>query len=217
MLITPQLQERINLLSGLSNITGVVVEDVPVSWKNLIDDVDSVLFKISKETKTIDLIVPKSICMSSSAAMSDVNGIENLDRMINVLVDKVDFDHCIMCKSNEELESFYFLDPNDFLIKEIENVSVITNKTSEQQTLCDSINQLNFVKDVTLYDSLINNQYNLIGCNIFNIENPTLTTRYKVLVPKDLISDIEFHSNILTNLVKYYNDTVTDIPEQITP
>ena len=137
--------------------------------------------------------------------------------MINVLVDKVDFDHCIMCKSNEELESFYFLDPNDFLIKEIENVSVIINKTSEQQTLCDSINQLNFVKDVILYDSLINNQYNLIGCNIFSIENPTLTTRYKALIPKELVSDIEFHSNILTNLVKYYNDTVTDIPEQITP
>jgi hypothetical protein len=217
MLITPQLQERINLLSELSNITRVVVEDVPVSWKNLIDNVDSVLFKISKETKTIDLIVPKSICMSSSPAMSSASDIENLNRMINVLVDKVDFDHCIMCKSNEELESFYFLDPNDFLIKEIENVSVITNKTPDQQSLYNLLNELDFVRDVTFYYTLNNDSYALIGCNIFHTQSPTLTTRYKTLIPKHLFSDAELHSHIVEDLIKFSNTTITDIPEQITP
>ena len=46
--ITPELQEHINYLRGLSNITNVVIEPVPDDWKDQINNVDSVLFKIYK-------------------------------------------------------------------------------------------------------------------------------------------------------------------------
>lgn len=214
--ITPELQNRIDLIKSLQNITNVTVEDTPDVWKNLINNVDSVLFKISKSNKTIDLVVPKSICMSALPATNDVADTDKLDKIINALLDKSDFEHCVMCVSNEELETFYFLNPTTYVIEEIENVTIITQRTTEQQELFNLIGQLNFTKDITFYKVNNNDLYILIACIIFKLNEPNISTRYKVLIPNEVLVNLELHNTIVENIKNYYNTTVNDIPQQIT-
>jgi hypothetical protein len=222
--ITPELQEHINLLRGLTNITNVVIEPVPDGWKDQINNVDSVLFKIYKNEIYMDLVVPNSVCYDVIDEQIN-NEIGALDSLINSLIDKMSFDDCVMCVDNEKLESFYYMNPETGLIMEVENVISKNERTSEQEKLIELLHTVEFVREVFLYEVVNNSEHLLLACNIVNLQYsgeqescplgydycPPHGTRYKVLLPVSLTNDVDLHQNVVDELLKWYENTVNNI------
>lgn len=222
--ITPELQEHINYLRGLSNITNVVIEPVPDDWKDQINNVDSVLFKIYKNEIYMDLVVPNLICYG---AMSEViiNQKDSFDSLINVLINKMAFDDCVLFVDNEKLETFFYLNAETGVIGEVENVISKNERTTEQEKLIELLHTVEFVREVFLYEIVNNSDHLLLACNIVNLQYsgkqescplgyaycPPHGTRYKVLLSDIIINDVDLHQNVVDDLLKWYETTVNNI------
>lgn len=224
--ITPELQEHINLLRSLSNITNVVVLPVPDGWKDQINNVDSVLFKIYKNEIYMDLVVPSSVCCVAIDEQLKKE-IGALDLLINGLIDKMSFEDCVMCVNNEKLESFYYMNPESGLIIEIENVISKNERTPEQEKLIKLLYTVEFVREVFLYEVVNNPDHLLLACNIVNLQyfgeqcplgnlycSPQ-GARYKVLLPENLTNNEDLHHNVIDELLKWYDVTVQNASSQI--
>jgi hypothetical protein len=220
--ITPNIKKHIDFLKGLKNITNVEAKTVPLQWKQKINNVESIMFVIHKSNMYIDLVVPLSV----ADAPMDPTLTEHSDRlsmMINGLIDKTGYKDCIMCVNNDILESFYYMNPKNNIIEEVENVTIKTQLTFVEKNLVAYLLTLPFVEEVFLYEVANNPDHILIACNIINL-NYTGTescpldnlycsphgTRYKVLVPIDVLTDISLQKTVVDNLNTYYDTHAFD-------
>jgi hypothetical protein len=221
--ITKNIQAHINFLKNLPNITDVKVESVPSSWKEQIGNIDSIMFVIYKNNLSMDLVLP----LETANLPMDPYTLSNVDRLailINGLIDKSSSVDCIMCSNTEFFESFYYMNPKNNMIEEIENVHVKTQLSFEEKNLTAYLLTLPFVKEVFFYTIVNNPNHMLIACNIVNLGEAGKEVcplgyeycaphgaRYKVLVPIEVLIDISLQKTIIDSLVNYYDTTVSTV------
>jgi hypothetical protein len=219
--ITPELQEKLDLFGNLSNITNVVFDTVPDRWKDQINNIDSVLFKIYKNQSYIDFVVPKLICYSAiSEEFKKEIEFGSFDLLINRLIDNRSFD-------NSQMESFYYYNAQTGFIDEIDNVISKNERTPEQEKLIELFHTVEFVREVFLYEVVNNPDHILLSCNVVNsyysgepcplgnIYCSPQGLTYKVLVPHSLCNDVNLHQNVINDFLKWYHDTAPTASSQV--
>ena len=119
--VTKDLQDHIDFLKSISTVVNVEVDLVPTSWREQLNGIDSLLFKIFDNKNFIDLVVPKSICKSTISPYIIQNK-EKFEYVINGLLNTKNNEGCSLTKNNDYVESFFFLNPETNIIVNIDNV-----------------------------------------------------------------------------------------------
>lgn len=199
--ITKDLQDHINFLKSLSTVVNVEVDLVPISWRQQIDNIDSLLFKIYDDKNYIDLVVPKSICKSTISPYIIENK-EKLESIIKSFLNTKNDEMCLLTKNNDYVESFFFLNPETNIIVNIDNVVSPKEQTDIQKQLLKRINEFEFVKDPNLYEVYNNKENLLFSCTLLYDYIDSAT--YRFIIPKSVIDDISSHDESILNRIREY-------------
>lgn len=203
--VTKELQDHIDFLKSLSSIVNVEVNLVPNSWREQLNGIDSLLFKIFDNKNFIDLVVPKSICKSTISPYIIQNK-EKFEYVINGLLNTKNNESCLLTKNNDYVESFFFLNPETNIIVNIDNIVSPKEQTDIQKQLLKRINEFEFVKDPNLYEVYNNKENLLFSCTLLYDYIDSAT--YRFIIPKSVIDDISSHDESILNRIKeYYENT----------
>jgi len=214
--ITPNLQEHIDLFKNFTNVISVSVEDVPDRFKEQINNVDAVMFKITNNKENILLLIaPLVTCMNTVHPLL-IEKFENFDQQISGWFEKMEPHGCVLClANNDHIESFYFYDNIKDELREIDNAKQILETTEEMDLLINKLKSFGFVNDAKLYIPRLDSTSILIKCDIFKEEDPTIHTIYTVLYPYTVCIDVTMHEDIANSMLEFYNNTVHDAPRPI--
>jgi hypothetical protein len=213
--ITPNLQEHIDLFKKFTNVISVSVEDVPDRFKEQINNVDSLMFKITNNKKlVIKLIAPLESCMNPVHPLL-IKNFESFDVQMNGWFEKMEPHGCVLCLTdNDHVESFYFYDSVKDELKEVHNAVQIVETTEEMDLLIGKLKNFGFVNDVNLYTPVLDSESTLINCEVFDEEDPTIHTIYTVLYPYTIINDVSKHEDIANGLLNFYS-TIDEVPRPL--
>jgi len=213
--ITPNLQKHIDLFKKFTNVISVSVEDVPDRFKEQINNVDSLMFKITNNKKNILLLVaPLESCINTVHPLL-IENFKNFDTQINGWFEKMEPHGCVLClANNDHVESFYFYDNIKDELKEIHNAIKIVETTEEMDLLISKLKNFGFVDGVNLYTPILDSESILIKCEVFDEEDPTIHTIYTVLYPYTIVNDILKHEDITNSLLNFYS-TINEVPRPL--
>lgn len=206
--ITKDLQDHIDFLKSISTVVNVEVDLVPISWRQQLNNIDSLLFKIYDDKNYIDLVVPKSICKSTISPYIIENK-EKLESIIKSFLNTKNNELCLLTKDNNYIESFFFLNPETNIIVNIDNVVSPEEQTDVVKELLRRINQFEFIKDPNFYEIYKDEENLLFKCTVLYDYIDSAT--YRFIIPKSIIDDVTSHDESILNTIQdYYENTKSE-------
>jgi hypothetical protein len=214
--ITPNLQEKIDFFASMTSISSVEIDNTPIEYSQLIDNVECFMFKLFKDEHFIELVIPKIFC-SQPLPQEVIQNKNQLDMLMEGYLNKkscID-DDCTLCVNTNYLDSFYYLHPESDIIEQIHKATHITEKTVAQVQLVEKINELEFVENIKLYNNNIPD-YIIVDCEFKHTNNADIYTKYTGTYPIEACEDVEQHFKIVEKIKEYYDNTMPKTLEEHT-